>query len=143
MKIVRSILGVILGFVIGVIVIGVIQMVNGYIHPMPAGLDPFNPEQLKRAFSNLPTTAFVGLLISYFAGVFFAAFAAAKIAGRGEVMHGFIISVLYALIGISNFTAFPAPTWVVAGSFIIYFVAGFLGASFANSLRGAKVAEQV
>ncbi len=138
MNIVRSILGIIVGIIIGMIVIIVIQMINGYIHPLPAGIDPTKLEDLKRVWSTLPTTAFIGLLLSYLFGVFFAAFAAAKIAGRGEIVHGFIISVLYALIGISNFTAFPAPTWVVVGSFVIYFAAGFMGASFANSLRKAR-----
>jgi hypothetical protein len=141
MNIVRSIVGVVAGFVIGMIVIFVIQMVNGYLHPLPAGVDPRNFEDFKQIWSTLPTTAFIGLLLSYLFGVFFAAFAAAKIAGRGEVVHGFIISVLYALIGISNFTAFPAPVWVTVGSFVIYFVAGFLGASFAGSLRKVKTAE--
>ena len=140
MKFLRSILGIIFGMVIGVIVIAVLQMINGYLHPMPPGTDPFNPESLKRAFAGLPATAFVGLLVSYLFGVFFASFAAGKIAGHSEVLHGFVISLLFALMGISNFAMFPAPIWVVILAFIIYFAAGFLGSSFAASIRKTKPA---
>jgi hypothetical protein len=124
--------------IIGVIVIAVLQMINAFIHPMPPGTDPYNPESVKHAFASLPTTALVGLLISYLFGVFFAAFAAGKVAGHSEVLHGFVISLLFALMGISNFAFFPAPVWVVILAFIIYFAAGFMGSSFAASLRKAR-----
>jgi hypothetical protein len=138
MSVVRSILGIIGGFLIGMIVIFVIMMVNGYFHPLPASASYETLEDVGKAWLTLPYTFFIGMLVSYFLGLFFAGFAAAKIAGRGEIIHGFIISVLYSLIGISNFRAFPVPVWVIVSSFIIYFVAGFFGASFAASLRKAK-----
>jgi len=138
MKILRSIIGIIGGLLIGVIVISVGQMINIAIHPVPPGMDPANPEDLKRVFSSLPVTAFIGLLLSYLFGVFFAAFAAAKIAGRSEVLHGFIISLFFAFAGILNFNAIPAPIWVVALAFVIFFAAGFMGSSFAGSLRKAR-----
>lgn len=141
MKILRSILGIFLGLIIGGIVILGIQMVNVLIHPIPAGMDPANPEDIKRVMANFPITAFIGLLLSYFFGVFFAAFAAGRIAGRSEVLHGFIISLIFAFAGIRNFSAVPAPIWVVVGSFVIFFAAGFLGSSFAGSLRKARAGE--
>ncbi len=138
MKILRSILGIFLGLIIGGIVIFGVQMVNILIHPVLAGMDPSNPEDVKRVLANLPVTAFIGLLLSYLLGVFFAAFAAAKIAGRSEVLHGFIISLIFAFAGIMNFNAVPAPIWVVISCFVIFFAAGFLGSSFAGSLRKAR-----
>jgi hypothetical protein len=138
MKFLRSILGIILGMVIGTIVILVLETVNGYFHPMPPGTDLTDRESIKLAIMSLPVTAFIGLLVSYLFGVFFAAFAAGKIAGRSEVIHGFIISLLFSLMGISNFAMIPAPVWVVISSFIIFFAAGFAGSSFAASIRGAK-----
>lgn len=138
MKFLRSILGIFLGMVIGSIVIGVLQMINGYLHPMPVGTDPSNAESIRRAFAHLPVTAYIVLLVAYLCGVFFAAFAAGKIAGWSEVLHGFIISLLFVLVGISYFAMFPAPIWVVIGAFIIYFAAGYLGSSFAASLKTAR-----
>jgi hypothetical protein len=140
MKFLRSILGILLGMVIGFIVIGVVQMINSFIHPMPPGTDLSNADSIRHAFAQLPFTAFIGLLVSYLFGVFFAAFAAGKVAGRSEVLHGFIISLLFALMGISNFAMLPAPIWVVISTFIIFFVAGFMGSSFAAKIRGAKTA---
>jgi hypothetical protein len=138
MKILRSVLGIVLGLIIGGIVITGVQMVNILIHPVPAGLDPANPDDLKLVLTHLPVTALIGLLLSYLFGVFFAAFAAAKVAGRSEVLHGFIISLIFAFAGIRNFNAISAPTWVVIAAFVIFFGAGFMGSSFAGSLRKAK-----
>jgi hypothetical protein len=140
MKLLRSILGIFFGMLIGSIVIGVLMFVNAFIHPMPAGTDPTDADSLRAAFAQLPVTAFIGLLVSYLVGVFFAAFAAGKIAGYSEVLHGFIISLLFTFVGISYFARVPTPIWVVIGAFIIYFAAGFVGASFAASIRSAKTA---
>src|ERR1041384_7388844 len=111
MRFLRSILGIFLGMVIGGIVIGGVQMVNGYFHPMPPGTDPTNRESVRQAFALLPLTAHLGLLAAYLLGVFFAAFAASKIAGYSEVLHGFVISLLFTFIGISYFAMFPTPIW--------------------------------
>ncbi len=129
--------------VIGSIVVGVLTMINGYLHPMPPGTDPSNFESFRAAFAGLPVTGFIVLLVSYLLGVFFAAFAAGKIAGYSEVLHGFIISLLFTFIGISFFARVPTPIWVVIGALIIYFAAGFLGSSFAASIRKTKTAEEL
>ncbi len=129
--------------VIGSIVVGALTVINGYLHPMPPGTDPANFESFRAAFSGLPVTAFIVLLITYLLGVFFASFAAGKIAGYSEVLHGFIISLLFTFIGISFFARVPMPIWVVIGALIIYFAAGFLGSSFAASLRKTKPVEEL
>jgi hypothetical protein len=140
MNIVRSILGILGGLILGAIIMSAGQMVIMVFNPPPAGIDPTVLDQFRLYIASWPASAFVILLVVYFLGVFFAAFGAAKIAGRAELLHGFIISLLFSLGAFANFANIPQPTWVMTGAFIVYFVAGFAGASFAANLRSARTA---
>lgn len=143
MNIARSILGIIVGLVIGSILITTGIMIATVIYPPSTTLDPRLPEDLRLFYSTRPTGWYAGELISYLVGVFFASFAAAKVAGRAEALHGFIIILLYVVFGIFKLSVYPEPAWVMIGSVIIYFIGGMAGSAFAGSLRGARQAGPV
>jgi hypothetical protein len=61
--IVRSILAVFLGFIAGSILIAIVEHVGMVVFPLPAWMDPSNPESVKAAMAKIPVEAFLMVLL--------------------------------------------------------------------------------
>lgn len=115
------------GGVAGVLVVGVVvfllQQISSALHPLPEGLNPFDPEQadaFREHMSSMPGAAWAVAFSSELIGAFAGGVVAGKIARGSERVVSAVV-VGFALLGsTANWMAFEHPTWFVAGQLVGY-----------------------
>src|SRR5690349_6438715 len=110
-SILRSILAVLCGVLVGGAVILGMELIGVRIFPPPQGLASEDPEVLRRAMEQLPAGAFGMVLLGWALGTFAGAWTAAKVAGRAPLGHGLAVGVLFLAAGVANMLALPHPVW--------------------------------
>ncbi len=79
---IRSVLAVVAGIVVGGIVVGVCETPGLLLHPVPQGLDLNDPAQLKDHVAKAPLAAQVCVAVAWTLGPLAGSFVAARIARR-------------------------------------------------------------
>ena len=119
----RTVAGIVAGVVVvGVVVFG-LQQVSAMLHPLPAGLDPMDPDQQEAFLAHLagmPVAAWAVAFGSEVLGALLGGLAAGTIAHeRSKVAAGVIVGL--AVVGsIMNWTSFPHPMWFIVGQLVLY-----------------------
>lgn len=129
----NRIFSILTGLVAGAIVIGLLEMVNHTMYPLPDGLDAANRDVFKDYIMTLPLTAFLFLLVAHGVGAMVGGFVASKMAQvqkRGAAMFvGFIL----VLAGVLNLLSVPHPLWFSIADVLIYTPMALVG----NELRAS------
>jgi hypothetical protein len=125
----RSILAVVLGFLLASIVMLAVEYA-GHLLFTPPGLDLRDPEVLKTAFINAPLGAQLFVLLAWVLGSLAGGWLAAWISGR--VADALVLGAILLAAGIYNMVTIPSPLW-----FWVVGVALFLPCAYA----GAKLAK--
>lgn len=110
----RTLLGILLGAIVMWLTIFCLEFLGHALFPPPAGLDPQNPEHLKRIVAEAPIGAMVTLVLAWTAGAFTGAWTAARLA-----RHPRAAAVLIALVVMSGVIGMMLivpehPKWVSA-----------------------------
>lgn len=126
----RSILAVALGFVLGIVLIAVMQSLGHFIYPPPEDLDLTNPEALKNLIDSAPVGALLLVVLAYAVGSFGGGWLAARLAQKSHILHGMIVGGLLMTAGIMNLLMIPHPLWFWIVSVAAYFPAAYAGARF-------------
>jgi hypothetical protein len=126
-RILLGLLGVVLGFIAGAVVMTVLHMASGLVYPPPEGLDMWSqePEQLERMrewFSTLPAGAFLLAILVHGLGCMGGAVVAMLIAGRRSLWPAVIVGVLFTAAGVINLTSIPHPSWFPYVDLPVYMV---------------------
>lgn len=131
--IIRNILAVIAGIIIGSIVnMGIINL-SGSIIPPPEGSDLTTTEGLKAAMHLFEPKHFIMPFLAHALGTLIGAFVAAKIAATHKMKFAIAIGVFFLLGGISMVFMLPSPTWFTALDLILaYIPMAYLGGKFAH-----------
>ena len=116
----RQILGVIAGVVVGGLIVFCVELVGHSLFPTPPGIDLSNPDDVKRLIATLPTGALVMVLVGWALGSLAGAWTANRIARTP--MAGWIVGGLFVLMTAYNFTVIPHPMWMMAVGIAIPFV---------------------
>ncbi|MFN0279041.1 MAG: hypothetical protein ACKVRN_10625 [Pyrinomonadaceae bacterium] len=132
----RKILAVVVAMIAAGGVIMIVQMLNSIVVPPPTSDITGDPAKFREFMANLPTMAFVIVLISYILGSFTGGFIATKMGRRwssGPTL-ALIVGVILTIGGILNFfVALPGqPMWFVAASMVSYIPFSLLGYRFAR-----------
>lgn len=114
---VRQVLGVIAGVIVGGLVVFVVELIGHSLFPPPAGTDLSDPEAVKRLISTLPTGALIMVLVGWLLGSFAGAWTANRIART--TIAGWIVAGLFVLLTAYNFTIIPHPAWMMAAGIAI------------------------
>ena len=117
----------IVALVAGVLVLGLVvmtlQQVSSAIHPLPEGLDPFDPgdaEAFAEHLASMPPGAWAVAFLSELLGAFFGGMAAGWIArDRARLFSGIIVGLAF-VASTSNWLAFDHPLWFIAGQLVGY-----------------------
>ena len=143
MKIVRSIVAVVVGWVLSGIVIFAIQMVNTIAYA-PGGGKPIvermedmkkmteDPQAMKAYAESLPVTALLVVLLAWQIGVFIGGGVSALIAGRAQMLHAGIIGGLVLAATVFNFINmkrqydFSHPDWMIIAALLLPLPASLL-----------------
>lgn len=126
--ILRNILVVILGIIIGSIVNMAIVMVAPSIIPLPDGVDPSDMEGLKNAISDFEAKHYIFPFLAHALGTLAGAFIAARLGASRKMLLALIIGAWFLIGGIMNASMLGTPPLPTALDLIIcYFPFAYLG----------------
>ena len=128
MNIVRNILAVVVGFVIGGIVNWGILTIGHILMPPPAGFDGSSMEGVASTIHLLQPLDFVVPFLAHALGPFVGVLSAMFIAASGRKTIAIILGVLFLAGGIAANVMIPAPTWYrIVDIVFAYIPMAFLG----------------
>lgn len=107
----RKILAVPAGLLLGVLCISVIEKSAHYLFPRPAAMNADNIDALKHYVETAPVMALLFVIIGYAVGAFTAGFSSTKIAGDGKKIYAVICGLIFLLQGIYMMYILPTPIW--------------------------------
>ena len=120
--IVKNILAVISGAILGGVVNMGIIMVSGSIIPPPDGVDVTTMEGLKSAMPLMEPRHFIFPFLAHALGTLVGAFLAALIAATHKMKFALLIGIFFLIGGTINIFLLPSPTWFtildLAGAYI-------------------------
>lgn len=111
--IVKNILAVIAGLILGSIVNMGIIMLSSSIIPPPEGVDPSDMESLKSSMHLFEPKHFVVPFLAHALGTLAGAFITALIAVNHKMKLALVIGLFFLLGGISSVFMLPSPTWFI------------------------------
>jgi len=130
--ILRNILAVILGLIIGSAVNMGLILISGSIIPPPEGADATTMEGLKESMHLFEPRHFIFPFLAHALGTLVGAFIAAMIAATRKMTLAMVIGVFFLIGGIVNVYLLPAPTW--------FGIVDILGAYIPMAWIGGKLA---
>jgi len=139
--ILKNILAVIAGVVLGSIVNGSLIILGPSIIPPPEGVDMMTPEGLAEAMKIMPPKNFIFPFLAHALGTLVGAFTTAKIAASHPLKLALGIGAWFLIGGIMMVQMIPnTPTWFAALDLIAaYLPMGWLGAKLANKNEGSHL----
>jgi len=130
--ILRYVLAVVAGLVVGGLLNGGLIAVSGRVIPPPAGADVTTVEGLKASIHLFAPRHFVFPFAAHALGTLAAAFLAGLIAPARKMTLGLVVGAVFLAAGVANVMMLPAPLWFevldLAGA---YLPMGWLGARLA------------
>ena len=131
--ILRNILAVIVGSVIGSVVNMGIIMLSGSVIPPPEGADLTTPEGLKASMILMEPRHFIFPFLAHALGTFVGAYIAARIAANRKMTMAMIVGVLFLIGGIANVLMLPSPMWFTVLDLVVaYLPMAWLGGKLAK-----------
>lgn len=132
--IIKNILAVVAGVIIGSLVNFGIIMISGSIIPPPEGVNPMDPESLKAGMHLFETKHFIMPFLAHALGTLVGTFVVAKLAASHSMKLALGVGAWFLLGGIMAIQMMPgAPTWFMALDLIgAYLPMGWLGGKLAN-----------
>lgn len=135
--IVRNIIAVVLGLVVGNVVnMSLIQVGHSVF---PTGIDANDMDQLVRFMEGADSKFFVFPFIAHAIGTLFGAFIASLFSKNRKMGVALIIGVFFLIGGLIISFMIPAPSWFVTMDLLIaYIPMAFMGYLMARSLKRKK-----
>ena len=128
----KNVLAVVVGLVVGGMVNMGLVMVSPSIIPPPEGVDVTDMESLRTSMHLFKAHHFVFPFLAHALGTLVGAFLAAWIAATHKIRFAFSIGAFFLLGGLINAFLLPAPLWFI----VVDLVAAYLPMSW----LGAKMA---
>ena len=125
--IIRNIIAVLVGWVVGSMANMAIFKLNETIYPMPEGVDFSDTEGFAAYVSTLPLIALLLVLTAHLGQSFFGSWVAAAISKKQPMIVAMIVGVLSLIGGIVMFVRIPHPTWMLI-EMPLYLVVAWLAA---------------
>lgn len=111
--VVRNILAVVIGLVVGSGFNMGLVIVGSSIIPAPAGVDVSDPDSISAAIDLFEARHFIFPFLAHAIGTFAGAFVALMVSGNRTVT-AWIVGGLFLVGGIMAANMIPAPTWFIA-----------------------------
>ena len=141
MKLLRNILAVLAGLVLGSVVNMAIVMAGPSLIPPPAGVDVTNPETLAQSMHLFEARHFVTPFLAHALGTLVGAFVAFKVAASHKAAFAWTIGALFLCGGIAASFMIPAPAWFMALDIVVaYLPMAWLAIRLARGGQGAQPA---
>jgi hypothetical protein len=148
MKIVRSIVAVVVGFVAAFIVIEAMEITNFVANRPDNGKSAFdqmkemeeNPKAMQAFVETLPTGALVVVLLGWQAGAFLGGGVSALIAGRGRLLHAGVIGglilagTIFNALNMKKHYDFTHPDWMIVAGLLLPLPSSLLAGKIVSML---------
>jgi hypothetical protein len=129
----RNILAVVAGIVIGSLVNMGLIMISGSVIPPPEGADIKTMEGLKESIHLFEPKHFIFPFLAHALGTLVGAFIAAKIAVNHNMKFALGIGVFFLIGGITNVFMLPSPMWFnILDLVVAYIPMAWLGGKLAK-----------
>lgn len=135
--ILRNILAVLAGLLVGNLVNGGLVSVGPSIIPVPEGIDPNDMESMAKNFHLLKPKNFIIPFLAHALGTLAGAFITAILAASHRIKLALVIGGFFFIGGILvNFVVLTAPLWFAALDLIIaYFPMAYLGGKLGSKKK--------
>ena len=138
-NVVRNVLAVLAGLVIGGIVNMLLVTIGPMVIPPPAGVDVSNMEALSKSMPLFEPRHFIMPFLAHALGTLVGAIAAYMIAASHKTQIALAIGVVFLLGGAAASYMLPAPAWFEALDLLVaYLPMAWLGARIGASLQGRR-----
>lgn len=129
-NVLRFVLAVVAGFVVGSVVNMLLIMVSGHVIAPPAGADVTTTEGLRAALPLFEPKHFLFPFLAHALGTLAGAWVATKIAPHSSWIPAMIIGLLFLAGGVAASFMLPAPRWFVLldliGAYVAFAWLGFI-----------------
>ena len=134
--IVRNILAVVVGFVIGSVVnLGLVNIGMSVV-PLPEGADVSTMEGLRESMKLFTPANFIFPFLAHAIGTLAGAFVAAKLAASHKMKFAIGIGAFFLIGGITMVFMCGGPVWFIASDLLLaYIPMGFLGGILAGGKK--------
>ncbi|MBK6984150.1 MAG: hypothetical protein IPH32_05060 [Bacteroidetes bacterium] len=109
--IVKNILAIVTGIIIGSVVNMLFIMMSGHIIPPPKGVDLTTEEGLKASMHLMEPKHFIFPFLAHAIGTFVGAFIAVKIAAKHKLRFAMAIGIAFLVGGFMMVIKLPSPFW--------------------------------
>ena len=134
---IRNILAVILGIIVGMIFnMAVVILNTAVLYPVPEGYDWNDSEMVADYFAGLPVTAFLIVIVAHIGQAFFGGLVAAAISRNAAMVVAMIVGVFTLIGGVLNMMMIPNPAWMWI-EMPLYLLAAYLAARIILARRSA------
>lgn len=126
--ILRNILAIVLGLVLGSLINGALISISGHVIPPPEGVDVTTEEGLKAGMHLFKPINFLFPFLAHALGTLVGAFIAAKIAANRKLLFAMIIGFAFFIGGVMMIFMLPSPIWFsIVDATLAYFPMAYLG----------------
>lgn len=133
---VRSVLGVVVGIVVGSLLVFVTERIGHVVYPTPEGFDFKDPAQLKRLVEVTPFGAKLFVVGGWFLAAFVGGLAALRVA-RNWAPVAWIVGATFLGFCAMNFAAIPHPLWMEIAAVVVCLGGGWLATLVSRARYGA------
>ena len=135
-KLLRNILAVLAGVVIGSVVNMALITLSPSLIPPPAGVDVSNAESLAGAMHLFQPRHFIMPFLAHALGTLAGAFAAYLIAASYKARIAYVIGIVFLCGGIAASFMIPAPAWFIALDLLLaYLPMAWLGIQIGTRMQ--------
>ncbi len=129
----RNVLAVIAGIILGGMLNMALIMSSGYIIPPPEGADLTTLEGLKAAMPLMEPKHFIMPFLAHALGTLLGAFVAAKLGANRYIILALLVGLVFLAGGIANVMMLPSPMWFnLTDTILAYLPMAFLGVKLAG-----------
>jgi hypothetical protein len=122
---------VVLGALVAIVLISLVEAINGRLYPLPAGLDINNREAMSGYIATLPLAAFLLLLLGYALGGLGGGYVAARLAPTRPMRHAGVVMILLVVASLLNLRSFEHPVWFWVANLVVVVGLPLLGGRLA------------
>jgi hypothetical protein len=139
MKILRNILSVVVGLVVGGGLNMALVIASPLVIPPPADVDVSDPRSLSASMHLFEPKHFVFPFLAHVVGTLAGALVAFLVAASHRAVFAFVIGALFLLGGIAAALMIPAPTWfVILDLAVAYIPMAWIGTLLGRRIAGPK-----
>lgn len=127
MNILKLIAAVFVGFMVGVIVIFIVETMGHSVYPPPENIDLTNKDALAEIIRQAPMGALLFVILAYSLGSFIGGAVTHLISRLPKQRDALITGLILLIFGAYNLTSIPHPTWMVVLGILCFLPSAYFG----------------